>query len=71
MRAILLSGGLALVFTLLGTRLAIRLLVAKGYGQLIRDDLRPGDVVLVKASRGARLDRVAEALLAPDEVEAP
>ncbi len=38
MRAILLSGGLALVFTLLGTRLAIRLLVAKGYGQLIRDD---------------------------------
>ncbi len=38
MRAILLSGGLALVFTLLGTRLAIRLLVRKGYGQLIRDD---------------------------------
>jgi len=37
-RAILLSGGLALIFTLLGTRLAIRLLVAKGYGQLIRDD---------------------------------
>ena len=38
MRAILLSGGLALVFTLLGTRFAIRLLAAKGYGQLIRDD---------------------------------
>jgi len=38
MRAILLSGGLALVFTLLGTRLAIDLLVRKGYGQLIRDD---------------------------------
>ncbi len=38
MRAILLSGGLALVFTLLGTILAIRILVAKGYGQLIRDD---------------------------------
>ena len=38
MRAILLSGGLALVFTLLGTRLAIQLLVARGYGQLIRDD---------------------------------
>jgi phospho-N-acetylmuramoyl-pentapeptide-transferase len=37
-RAILLSGGLALVFTLLGTILAIRVLVAKGYGQLIRDD---------------------------------
>jgi phospho-N-acetylmuramoyl-pentapeptide-transferase len=38
MRAILLGGGLALLFTLLGTRVAIRLLVAKGYGQLIRDD---------------------------------
>ncbi|HET6563293.1 MAG TPA: phospho-N-acetylmuramoyl-pentapeptide-transferase [Marmoricola sp.] len=38
MRAILLSGGLALVFTLLGTIVAIRVLVAKGYGQLIRDD---------------------------------
>ncbi len=38
MRAILLSGGLALVLTLLGTVWAIRVLVAKGYGQLIRDD---------------------------------
>ena len=38
MRAILFSGGLALVFTLLGTRVAIRILVDKGYGQLIRDD---------------------------------
>ncbi len=38
MRAILLAGGLSLVFTLLGTRVAIRVLVAKGYGQLIRDD---------------------------------
>jgi phospho-N-acetylmuramoyl-pentapeptide-transferase len=38
LRAILLSGGLALVFTLLGTVLAIRVLVSKGYGQLIRDD---------------------------------
>jgi phospho-N-acetylmuramoyl-pentapeptide-transferase len=38
LRGILLSGGLALVFTLLGTVLAIRVLVAKGYGQLIRDD---------------------------------
>ena len=38
MRAILLAGGLALVFTLLGTILAIRVLVSKGYGQLIRDD---------------------------------
>jgi len=38
MRAILLAGALALVFTLLGTRVAIRILVSKGYGQLIRDD---------------------------------
>jgi phospho-N-acetylmuramoyl-pentapeptide-transferase len=37
-RAILLSGGLSLVFTLLGTVLAIRVLVAREYGQLIRDD---------------------------------
>jgi phospho-N-acetylmuramoyl-pentapeptide-transferase len=38
MRAILLAGGLSLIFTLLGTRVAIRVLVTKGYGQLIRDD---------------------------------
>jgi len=38
MRAILLGGGLALLGTLLGTPIAIRLLVARGYGQLIRDD---------------------------------
>ena len=38
MRAILLSGGLSLVFTLLGTVLAIRVFAARGYGQLIRDD---------------------------------
>ncbi len=38
MRAILLAGGLSLVFTLLGTRYAIRVLTTKGYGQLIRDD---------------------------------
>ena len=38
MKAILLAGGLSLIFTLLGTRVAIRILVAKGYGQLIRDD---------------------------------
>ena len=37
MRAILLAGGLALLFTLLGTRVAIRVLLVKGYGQLIRD----------------------------------
>ena len=80
MRAILLAGGLSLLFTLLGTRLAIRLLVAKGYGQLIRDDgptthhTKRGtptmgglviivSVVLVKASRGSRLDLVADALV--------
>ncbi|MDP3968647.1 MAG: phospho-N-acetylmuramoyl-pentapeptide-transferase [Nocardioides sp.] len=38
MRAILLAGGLSLVFTLLGTRVAIGMLVKRGYGQLIRDD---------------------------------
>jgi phospho-N-acetylmuramoyl-pentapeptide-transferase len=37
-RAILLAGGLSLLFTLFGTRLAIRVFAAKGYGQLIRDD---------------------------------
>jgi phospho-N-acetylmuramoyl-pentapeptide-transferase len=38
LRAILFAGALSLLFTLLGTRVAIRVLVAKGYGQLIRDD---------------------------------
>jgi len=38
MRAILLAGGLSLIFTLIGTRFAIRMLTTKGYGQLIRDD---------------------------------
>ena len=38
MRAILLSGGLALLISLLGTRVAISALSAKGYGQEIRDD---------------------------------
>jgi phospho-N-acetylmuramoyl-pentapeptide-transferase len=38
MKAILLAGGLALIFTLVGTRYAIRVLTTKGYGQLIRDD---------------------------------
>ena len=38
MRAILLAGGLALLSTLIGSRFAIRLLVHRGYGQLIRDD---------------------------------
>lgn len=34
---------------------------------LLRERLRPGDVVLVKASRAARLERVALALTEPDE----
>ena len=38
MRAILLAGGLSLLFTLVGTRYAIRVLSGRGYGQLIRDD---------------------------------
>jgi len=38
MRAILLAGGLSLLFTVFGTRLAIRVFAARGYGQLIRDD---------------------------------
>ncbi len=38
MRAILLAGGLSLLFTLIGTRFAIRVLASRGYGQLIRDD---------------------------------
>ena len=38
MLAILIAGGIALLGTLLGTRLAISILVKKGYGQLIRDD---------------------------------
>jgi phospho-N-acetylmuramoyl-pentapeptide-transferase len=38
MKAILLGGGLALVFSLLGTRAAIPLFSQLGYGQPIRDD---------------------------------
>lgn len=38
MIALLIGGGLALVFGLVGTPLFIRLLVARGYGQFIRDD---------------------------------
>ncbi|HET6294275.1 MAG TPA: phospho-N-acetylmuramoyl-pentapeptide-transferase [Kribbella sp.] len=38
MISILLSGGVSLVLTLLGTRLAIAVLVRRGYGQEIRDD---------------------------------
>ncbi|GAA4954382.1 UDP-N-acetylmuramoyl-tripeptide--D-alanyl-D-alanine ligase [Yinghuangia aomiensis] len=35
---------------------------------LLRSELRPGDIVLVKASRGAALERVAQALLEDDAV---
>ncbi|WP_420175729.1 phospho-N-acetylmuramoyl-pentapeptide-transferase [Luteococcus sp. OSA5] len=38
MKNILLAGGLAMVGTLLGTRVLIGYLVRKGYGQFIRDD---------------------------------
>ena len=38
MLAILIAGAVALLGTLLGTRVAISILVSKGYGQLIRDD---------------------------------
>ncbi len=38
MRAILFGGGVALLISLLGTRVAIRLLTRRGYGQEIRDD---------------------------------
>ena len=38
MRAILFGGGLSLLVSLLGTRVAISLLSAKGYGQEVRDD---------------------------------
>ncbi|MFZ0141661.1 MAG: phospho-N-acetylmuramoyl-pentapeptide-transferase [Aeromicrobium sp.] len=38
MLAILIAGAFALLGTLIGTRFAIRFLVARGYGQLIRDD---------------------------------
>ncbi len=38
MRALLLSGGISLICTLLGTRWAISILARRGYGQLIRDD---------------------------------
>ena len=38
MRAILLAGGLALILTIIGTRVAIKVFAARGYGQLIRDD---------------------------------
>ena len=38
MKQILIAGAFALVFALFGTRLLIRVLARKGYGQIIRDD---------------------------------
>lgn len=38
MRQILIAGAFALVFALFGTRVLIRVLAKKGYGQIIRDD---------------------------------
>lgn len=38
MLAILIAGAFSMMGTLLGTRVAIKLLIAKNYGQLIRDD---------------------------------
>ncbi|RLV48960.1 phospho-N-acetylmuramoyl-pentapeptide-transferase [Nocardioides mangrovicus] len=38
MRGVLLAGGLSLIFTLIGTRVAITVLARHGFGQLIRED---------------------------------
>ena len=38
MRQILIAGAFALIFALFGTRILIRVLARKGYGQIIRDD---------------------------------
>ncbi len=38
MRQILIAGAFALVFALFGTRILIRILASRGYGQIIRDD---------------------------------
>ncbi|WP_293786138.1 phospho-N-acetylmuramoyl-pentapeptide-transferase [uncultured Aeromicrobium sp.] len=38
MLAVLIAGAIGMLGTLIGTRFAIKLLVARGYGQLIRDD---------------------------------
>jgi phospho-N-acetylmuramoyl-pentapeptide-transferase len=38
LRQILIAGAFALVFALFGTRVLIRILASKGYGQIIRDD---------------------------------
>ncbi|MGZ5408145.1 MAG: phospho-N-acetylmuramoyl-pentapeptide-transferase [Aeromicrobium sp.] len=38
MKAILIAGAISMLVTLLGTRVAIKFLVAKNFGQLIRDD---------------------------------
>jgi phospho-N-acetylmuramoyl-pentapeptide-transferase len=37
-KTILLAGGISLILSVIGTRVAIRVFAARGYGQLIRDD---------------------------------
>jgi len=39
---------------------------AEAAGIWLRENLRPGDVVLVKGSRGVKLERAIQALSAPD-----
>lgn len=38
MRQILIAGAIALAFALFGTKVLIRILASRGYGQIIRDD---------------------------------
>ena len=38
MRQILIAGAIALAFSLFGTKVLIRILASRGYGQIIRDD---------------------------------
>ncbi len=53
-----------------GKELAAGIRAEVAAAALLRRALRPGDVVLVKASRAAGLDRLASALLAdPDGAE--
>jgi UDP-N-acetylmuramoyl-tripeptide--D-alanyl-D-alanine ligase len=46
-----------------GLRNVVEFAEADGAAQAVNDFARPGDVVLVKASRAARLERVTETLL--------
>jgi UDP-N-acetylmuramoyl-tripeptide--D-alanyl-D-alanine ligase len=44
---------------------------ADGAAALLRDWLRPGDLLLLKGSRGVRLERVLERLLADGALREP